>query len=173
MPPFNAPVADWLPKRLGLALSDVATLKKQGTEYIVNAALECVAIIGNMEHAPIAGGLTEATGLVGWGIAVRVGSTWANLGAVAEVVEAPITSNHGSVTLTWAASTDSEVLSIEHGLPSAPSAVVVSYGGTPSVGQLVTAWASSFGPTTFSAGAHASAPATGSVVNGLQWVAYV
>lgn len=85
MPGFNPPVADWLPKRLGTALSDVATLKKQGTEYVVNGAQECVAIIGNLAFAPkpAAPGATpetEATGLVGWGIAVKLSTGWVSLG---------------------------------------------------------------------------------------------
>ena len=51
MPDFNAPGGAWLGDRLSRSMGDVETLKKQGTEYIVNAAQECVAIIGNIGTA--------------------------------------------------------------------------------------------------------------------------
>lgn len=84
MPAFNQPADAWFPNRLGRAMSDVDTLKRQGTEYIVNENRECVAIVGNLENAPTYDPSTnetgtEATGLTGWGIAALTPSGWKSL----------------------------------------------------------------------------------------------
>ena len=80
MPGYNEPAEQYLLSRIGQNISDVQRLQRQETEYIVNAARECVAIIGNIEYAPTpptssepSGGFVE-TGLTGFGIAVRVSS---------------------------------------------------------------------------------------------------
>jgi hypothetical protein len=85
MPDFNKPAGAWLGNRQARGLNDVESLKKQGTEYIVNAQQECVAILGNIEHYPLPPGpgvQPEAkTGLTGWGIAVLKKGVWVSLNA--------------------------------------------------------------------------------------------
>ena len=79
MPAFNAPGDDYLMDRLGQNFGDVAALKKQSTEYVVNPERLCVAIIGNMENYPTAAGGSASTGLTGWGIAVLKKGVWVSL----------------------------------------------------------------------------------------------
>ena len=89
-PGYNPPNAHFLADRLGQSMSDVATLKKQGTEYVVNERQECVAIVGNIERYPLpaepgVAPSTQQTGLSGWGVAVlNTLGGWESLGAQVE-----------------------------------------------------------------------------------------
>lgn len=77
MPGFAEPSNQWLGQQLGALKGDVAALKAQGTEYIVDNEGVCRAIIGHL----VAGPKGEATGLEGWGVAVLSGSgIWEKLG---------------------------------------------------------------------------------------------
>jgi hypothetical protein len=176
MPGFNGPPGAWLPDRLGRSMGDVETLKKQGTEYIVNEDGVTQSIIGNIEH-DLQG---NATGLTGWGVAQlnEKSGLWTSAELLAEQVEAleaelsvrpEIT--RGLATLKWAASTDSEILTITHGLAVTPKVVQVSYQAAPAAGQLVVVWAAAVGATTFQAGAHLNGAVSGSSTNGLAWAA--
>lgn len=54
---------------------DIAALKKQTTQYVVNPEGVCTAIIGNLA-ADLSG---NSTGLEGWGVAVFAANGWVSL----------------------------------------------------------------------------------------------
>ena len=75
MPQFARPAEYWLSDHLKKTANAAKTAGQQGTEYITNGSLECVAIIGNIATYPV-NGETKPTGLSGFGIAVLVGGIW-------------------------------------------------------------------------------------------------
>lgn len=73
MPGFPPPANQWLAQKLSGLSTDVAALKAQGTEYIVDNEGVCQAIIGHLVAEPNG----TSTGLSGWGVAVKTAAgTW-------------------------------------------------------------------------------------------------
>jgi hypothetical protein len=91
MPGFAPPAELWVAGKLSQLSTDVAALKAQGTEYIVDNEKVCRAIIGHLVAEPDG----TATGLSGWGIAVYTGSEWVKLPGVTT----------GEATVEWPGST--------------------------------------------------------------------
>lgn len=88
MPDFHKPPDRWFSDRLARDMRDMAGQQSQSTEYIVDPRTQlCVAIVGNLEKAPIPrseaepNGGFELTGLEGWGAAVKTASGWVSLNA--------------------------------------------------------------------------------------------
>jgi hypothetical protein len=77
MPAYNKPAAQWLGQQLAAVKGTVAANAAQGTEYIVDSSGVCQAIIGHLVAEPNG----TATGLEGWGVAVRSATGWISLGA--------------------------------------------------------------------------------------------
>jgi hypothetical protein len=84
MPGYAPPVDQWLAQKLGQLSGDVAALKTQSTEYIVDAEGVCRAIIGHLVAEPDG----TSTGLEGWGVAVLGSEGWILLSVLGPEVAA-------------------------------------------------------------------------------------
>lgn len=72
MPPVIPNQDGWLAAQIAQLKRDVAALKAQQTQYVVDAAGVTRAIIGNLATDPSG----NSTGLSGFGIAALVGGVW-------------------------------------------------------------------------------------------------
>ncbi len=75
----------------------------------------------------------------------------------------------GTTSLTWAASTDSDTVAVDHGLDRTPTVVVASCIQAPAFGQVFAANASSIGATQFSLNGRVPVAYTGSI--SAAWIA--
>lgn len=75
MPPFQQPSAQWLAQRLAQLARDVAGLKQQTTQYVIDSEGNCQAIVGNLTHDHEG----NLTGLTGWGLASHKTGSWVKL----------------------------------------------------------------------------------------------
>jgi hypothetical protein len=67
MPDYNQPADQWLGGQLARVKGTAAALSAQSTEYIVDSGGVCRAIVGHLIAEPNG----TATGLEGWGVAVK------------------------------------------------------------------------------------------------------
>jgi len=78
----NAPLANVARAMNGYGHA-LQALGAQQTQYVLNAQGNCVAIIGDISHAPVnaytASPSMVPTGLTGWGIASKSSGTWVQL----------------------------------------------------------------------------------------------
>lgn len=75
MPQYPQPSQHWFLGQLAGIKRDIAALKKQRTQYVVDSEGVCRVIIGNLASDPEG----KATGLSGFGIAVLKTGKWANV----------------------------------------------------------------------------------------------
>jgi hypothetical protein len=75
MPPVIPPAGQWFANQLAAIKADLAALKSQRTQYIIDAEGVCRAIVGNLASDPAG----KSTGLTGFGIAVLKSGKWVNV----------------------------------------------------------------------------------------------
>jgi hypothetical protein len=75
MPDYQQPPEQWFAQRLAALAQDVAALKKQSTQYVIDNTGVCQAIIGNLTHDHEG----KSTGLTGWGLASYKTGSWVKL----------------------------------------------------------------------------------------------
>ncbi len=71
----------WLAQQIAQLKRDVAALKAQRTQFIIDASNQAQAIIGNLAHDPSG----TATGLTGFGLAVWDGLSWQDVSSAVTV----------------------------------------------------------------------------------------
>jgi hypothetical protein len=131
---------------------DIAALKKQTTQYVVNPEGVCTAIIGNLATEPSG----ASTGLEGWGIALLAAGHWRAVSAF----------DSGQASVRWPGSnTLSEELTVPHGLGAAPRVVLATMNAT-GEGQIIICHASANASDLFVQAAWSGGfqPSTGSLV---------
>lgn len=76
----------WLAGQLAQTQRDLAALKAQTTQYVVDASGAAQAIVGNLTVDPQG----NSTGLVGFGVAAWTGTKWVKVPDATEINEVPV-----------------------------------------------------------------------------------